>query len=50
MEKKGYFNMTPEERIKKAMEITQKLIGSGPPGIYEGGKEALNEIRGGGIA
>jgi hypothetical protein len=49
MEKKGYFDMTSEERIKKAMEINKKLIGSGI-GIYEEGKAALNEIRGGGIA
>jgi hypothetical protein len=41
--------MTPEERIKKALEINQKLVGSGI-GDYEGGKEALNEMRGGGIA
>ncbi|MBM3238190.1 hypothetical protein FJZ31_18005 [Candidatus Poribacteria bacterium] len=49
MEKKGYFDMTPEERIKKALEINQKLVGSGI-GDYEAGKEALNEMRGGGIA
>ena len=49
MEKKGYFDMTPEERIRKGLEINQKLVGSGP-GIYEEGKAALNEIRGGGIA
>ena len=49
MEKKGYFDMTPKERLQKALEINQKLVGSGP-GIYKEGKEALNEIRGGGIA
>jgi hypothetical protein len=49
MEKKGYFDMTSEERIRKGLEINKKLVGSGP-GIYEEGKEALNEIRGGGIA
>jgi len=49
MEKKGYFDMTPEERLQKAREITKKLVGSGV-GSYEGGKEALNEMRGGGIA
>jgi len=49
LEKKGYFDMTPEERVQKGLEINQKLVGSGL-GIYEEGKEALNEIRGGGIA
>lgn len=48
MEKKGYFDMTSEERIRKAMEITRKLVGSGV-GDYEAGKEALNEMRGGWI-
>ena len=51
MEKKGYFDMTPEERIQKAKELDRKLIEVfGSLGIYEGGKDALNEIRGGGIA
>jgi hypothetical protein len=50
LEKKGYFDMTPEERIQKGLACVRKLVGSGPPGIYEEGKEALNEIRGGGIA
>ncbi len=50
MEKKGYFDMTPEERIQKGLEVNRKLVGCGIPGTYEGGKEALNEIRGGGVA
>ena len=48
MEKKGYFDMTPEERIQKGLEINRKLVGSGA-GSYEAGKEALNEMRGGGL-
>jgi uncharacterized protein with ATP-grasp and redox domains len=51
MERKGYFDMTPEERIQKAREIDRKLIELfGNLDIYEEGKAALNEIRGGGIA
>ncbi|MCH8292950.1 hypothetical protein IH992_17810 [Candidatus Poribacteria bacterium] len=49
LEKKGYFDMTPEERLQKAREITRKLVGSGP-GSHKGGIDALNEIRGGGVA
>ena len=51
LEKKGYFDMTPEERIQKAMEADHKLFEIfGNLNIYEEGKEALNELRGGGIA
>jgi hypothetical protein len=49
MEKKGYFDMTPEERIQKGLEINRKLFGSGV-GNNEDEIDALNEIRGGGIA
>ena len=49
MEKKGYFDMTPEERLQKAREITRKLVGSGI-GDHKDGVDALNEMRGGGIA
>ena len=50
MEKKGYFDMTPEERILKAKELDRKLVEAFRGLDYEAGKEALNEIRGGGIA
>jgi len=52
LEKKGYFDMTPEERLQKAREINRKLakaFGS-IPGTHEDGIDALNEIRGGGVA
>ncbi|MBI1929570.1 hypothetical protein HYR99_35655 [Candidatus Poribacteria bacterium] len=51
LEKKGYFDMTPDEQVQKGLEINQKLfeVFKGLD-IYEEGKEALNEIRGGGIA
>ncbi|MCH8292953.1 hypothetical protein IH992_17825 [Candidatus Poribacteria bacterium] len=35
MEKKGYFDMTPEERIQKGLEVNRKLVGCGIPGTYE---------------
>ena len=50
LEQNGYFDMMPEERTQKAMECWKKLIGSGIAGSYQAGKDALNEIRGGGIA
>ena len=52
MEKKGYFDMTPEERIQKAQEIDRKLreVFASIPGTHKDGIDALNEIRGGGIA
>ncbi len=51
MEKKGYFDMTPEERVQKGLEANRKLFEVFKElDIYEEGKEALNEIRGGGIA
>ena len=52
MEKKGYFDMTPEERILKAKEIDRKLVEvfRSIPGTHADGIDALNEIRGGGIA
>ena len=49
LEKNGYFDMTPEERTQKAVECWKKLIGSGI-GDNQAEIDALNEIRGGGIA
>jgi len=49
LEKKGYFDMTPEERIQKGLEANRKLFGSGI-GNNQDEIDALNEIRGGGIA
>jgi len=50
LEKKGYFDMTPEERVQKGLEVNRKLFEAFRGLDYEEGKEALNEIRGGGIA
>jgi hypothetical protein len=52
MEKKGYFDMTPDERVQKAQEIDRKLVEvfRSIPCTHEDGIDALNEIRGGGIA
>ncbi len=49
LEKNGYFDMTREERIQKGLECVRKLVGSGI-GSHKDGIDALNEIRGGGIA
>ncbi len=48
LEKNG-FDMTPEEQVQKGLEINRKLFGSGI-GDHKAGIDALNEMRGGGIA
>lgn len=46
LEKKGFFDMTPEEIFKKSRECLEQLYRSSKID-FESGREAFNELRGG---